>query len=56
MSGLGEIAPKTGIDKDFAQFKFYDPTQAKKQGRGRLAASLAFDSGQYRKSSENPQV
>ena len=32
MSGLGEIAPKTGIDKDFAQFKFYDPTQAKKQG------------------------
>ena len=29
MRGLDKIAPETGIDKSFAQFEFYDPTQAK---------------------------
>jgi hypothetical protein len=29
MRGLDRIAPKTGIDKNFAQLEFYDPTQTK---------------------------
>jgi hypothetical protein len=29
MRGLDRIAPKTGIDKNFAQFEFYDLSQAK---------------------------
>jgi hypothetical protein len=31
MRRLDRIAPKTGIDKNFAQFEFYDSTQAKKR-------------------------
>jgi len=30
MSGLAEIAPQTGIDKDFAQFKFRDSDSSEK--------------------------
>ena len=43
MSGSGEIAPKRGIDKSFAQFDFYDPTQAKSNYAGESWKNLDSD-------------